>query len=582
MAVIPPIPAHPPRTPRPDPPYWQRWALWGGAGLLVVVLLYLLAGMVWGGRIASGTTVLGVDIGGLSEQAATERLNEELGEERTAPIRVVLGERDEEVHEVDPEEAGLLLDVSATVERASRPGVLGQLLGTGGGALDPVVVQHEERSEAALAGLAEAADAAVTEGAVAFKDGAVRVTEPTAGSALEVGPSVELLRDGYLRQEAQPVRLPVSLAEPRVDEAEVARAVAEFAEPAMSGPVLLRAEDGGAEVSLSPTVLGDHLTLEADDAGRLEPRLDEEGLVGDERVVPMLEAASTEPSDATLSLAGGEVVASGGGEGREVDLAEVGPAVLPLLTGSGAHARTGVLPLETVEPTLSEENFRELGVVEEVSSFTVEFEPAAYRITNIGRAAELINGSLVLPDEVWSFNETVGERTPENGFVEGVIILDDQYTNAQGGGVSAVATTVFNAMFFAGVEMVEYGAHSFYIERYPEGREATVAWGSLDLRFRNDSGNALYILASADDSSVTITFLGTKRFDEVRSETGSRENVEQPESREGEGEECVPQPPLEGFDVTVERIFVRDGSEVDRQSFDTHYVPRDEVRCPDA
>ncbi|KAB8162304.1 hypothetical protein FH609_024325 [Streptomyces sp. 3MP-14] len=537
--------------------------------------------MLWGGRIAAGTTVLGVDIGGLSDEAARERLNAELSEERLAPVPVLIGEADENVYEVDPEEAGLLLDVSATVERADRPGLLSRLLGIGGGALDPVVVQHEERSEAALTDLAESADAAVTEGEVGFEDGQVRITEPAAGTALDVERSVDLLRAAYLNEEAQPVRLPVSLAEPLTDEDEVARAVEEFAEPAMSGPVTLVSEDGTARVSLGPEVLGDHLAMEPDEEGRLEPRLDAEGLVEDDRVVPLFEDASVEPTDATLSLDGGSVVASGGAEGSRVAVDEVGDAVLPLLDRSGERARMGLLPTETVEPDLSEENYRDLGLVEEISSFTVEFEPAPYRITNIGRAAQLINGSLVLPDEEWSFNGTVGERTEENGFVEGVIILDDQYQTAQGGGVSAVATTVFNAMFFAGVEIVEYGAHSFYIERYPEGREATVAWGSLDLRFRNDSGNAIYVLASADNDSVTVTFLGTRRFDEVRSETGQRENIEEPERREGEGEDCVPQPPLEGFDVAVERIFVRDGAEVDRETFETHYVPRDEIVCPD-
>ncbi|MDT0269786.1 VanW family protein [Streptomyces sp. DSM 44915] len=580
MAVIPPIPADPPRFPPAGPPPWQRWALWGGVGFLAGLLLYLLAGMVWGGKIAAGTNVLGVDIGGLTPAAAEERLTAELDEERARPVRVVLGADDEQVHEVDPADAGLRLDITATVERADRPGLLGRLFGSGGGAVEPVVVQERERSETALTSLAEAADSMVTEGEVGFEDGRVRVTEPVAGSALEVDRSVELLRDGYLDEGAQPVRLPVSLAAPRVDEDEVARAVTEFAEPAMSGPVVLRTTDGSAEVSFAPEVLGDHLELEPDDQGRLEPRLDGEGLVADERLAGQLAEAAVPPTDATLTLADGSVVASGGSDGLEVAVAEVGEAVFPLLTGAGPAGRSGELPVETVSPALSEENYADLGLVEQLSTFTVEFEPAAYRITNIGRAAELINGSLVSPDETWSFNETVGERTEANGFVEGVIILDDRYQTAQGGGVSAVATTVFNAMFFAGVEIVEYGAHSFYIERYPEGREATVAWGSLDLRFRNDSGNAIYVLASANDHSVTVTFLGTKPYDEIRSETGPRENTVEPERREGEGEDCVPQPPLEGFEVAVDRIFLRDGDEVRRQTFETSYTPRNEIVCP--
>ncbi|MDQ1045281.1 vancomycin resistance protein YoaR [Streptomyces sp. V4I2] len=186
-----------------------------------------------------------------------------------------------------------------------------------------------------------------------------------------------------------------------------------------------------------------------------------------------------------------------------------------------------------------------------------------------------------MPDETWSFNRTVGERTEANGFVEGIMILDDQFTKAPGGGASAVATTMFNAMFFAGVKPVEYGAHSVYIERYPEGREATVAWGSLDLRFTNDSGNAIYIQAESTDTSVTVTFLGTRNYDEIKSVKGPRTHVKQPEQRVSADKKCVPQTPLEGFDVTVERVFYNDGNEVKREPFRTHYTPRDEIICED-
>lgn len=220
-----------------------------------------------------------------------------------------------------------------------------------------------------------------------------------------------------------------------------------------------------------------------------------------------------------------------------------------------------------------------LGIKEKVSSFTVPFERAAYRTTNIGRAAELIDGSVVLPDETWSFNQRVGERTKENGFVDGIMINDGRYEKAAGGGVSAVATTVFNAMFFAGVKPVEYGAHSFHIERYPEGREATVAWGSLDLRFANDSGKALYVQAEATDTSVTITFLGTKKYDEVKAVQGPRTNVKPPAARAGSGPKCEPQSPLEGFDVAVDRVFVKGGQEVGRETMKTRYTPRDSVTC---
>ena len=76
----------------------------------------------------------------------------------------------------------------------------------------------------------------------------------------------------------------------------------------------------------------------------------------------------------------------------------------------------------------------------------------------------------------------MGERTEANGFTKGYIISDGILVQDLGGGVSQIATTLFNAMFFAGLEDVEHKPHSFYIDRYPIGREATVAWGAVDLR----------------------------------------------------------------------------------------------------
>ncbi|WP_374683914.1 VanW family protein [Streptomyces sp. TBY4] len=214
-----------------------------------------------------------------------------------------------------------------------------------------------------------------------------------------------------------------------------------------------------------------------------------------------------------------------------------------------------------------------------LSTFTVAYPAAPYRTHNIARAVELINGAVVGQGDIWSFNRAVGERTVENGFVDGIMINDGRYVKSPGGGVSAVATTMYNAMFFAGLKPVEHGAHSFYIERYPEGREATVAWGTLDLRWQNDSGHPVTVRASSTSTSVTVTLLGTKQYDEIRATKGPRTNVTPPVKRTVAGPTCEAQTPLEGFDVSVDRVFVRAGHEVGRETFRTHYTPRDEIVC---
>ena len=199
---------------------------------------------------------------------------------------------------------------------------------------------------------------------------------------------------------------------------------------------------------------------------------------------------------------------------------------------------------------------------------------------NIGRAAELINGTLVLPGETFSLNGTVGERTAENGFVKGFIIDGGQFREDFGGGVSQVATTTFNAMFFAGLEDVEHKPHSFYISRYPAGREATVAWPTVDLKFRNDS-----------DTGVLIQYHPLAR---VRSPSGSGGR-----RRTTRSARCPPivatsrparrstrttrsastRTRSRGFDITVTRQFVVAGEVVRSEDFVTHYNAADRIIC---
>ncbi|GHG91705.1 VanW family protein [Streptomyces lanatus] len=555
-------------------------ALAGGALTLGVGGLYLAGLLLAGGDIEDGTTVRGVDIGGLTRAEAVRKLEDRLGPAADRDLRVTVGDRK---GPVDPRQVGITFDYEKTVDRASRTedadpfSVIGGLFSSGG-RVEPVVHVDEDQARKGLTKLAKAADQKVREGAVTFENGQVRTTAPHGGYALDTAAAVEPLRAAFLKGDAHSVTaLPTRATEPKVTEREVQRAVRTFAEPAMSAPVTLTAAD--RRFTIEQAVLSEYLTMRPDSAGRLTPRLNAEGLRHDPDVAYPLSRLPARARNAELRLVGNRVgVAEDGRAGHVVTDKALGKAVMPLLTKRGA-ARSGEIATLVAEPQVTRENVDRLGLREQMSSFTVNFEPAPYRSKNIGRAVELINGSVVMPDKIWSFNRTVGERTESNGFVEGVMILNDEFTKAPGGGVSAVATTTFNAMFFAGVKPVEYGAHSFYIERYPEGREATVAWGSLDLQFKNDSGHAIYIKAESTDSSVTVTFLGTRKYDEIGSIKGDRTNVKQPQRKVNTDKRCVPQTPLVGFDVIVQRVFVQQGEVVKREPFRTHYKPRDEVAC---
>ncbi|UQA97893.1 VanW family protein [Streptomyces halobius] len=554
-------------------------ALLAGAAAAGFGALYVAGLLASGDDVPAGTRVRGVDIGGLSRSQAQEKLDQQIGRTWTEPVTARIGDR---TATIDARAAGFSLDSAQTVAHAARAGadpltVIGRLFTGGDRDIEPVIRADEAKARAMLTKTAERYDSTPRNGAISFEQGKPVPVEPRDGQSLDMRGAVEALRSAVLSRQAGPVALPVRQREPSVDTAEMNRAMTQFARPAMSAPVTVTV--GGRQIPISPVTVGKHLTMKPDKTNRLTPELDGKALLRDPAVARPLAPVTGKMAEAELRLDGDRVVvASDGKTGREVTAKGIEQAVLPLLTKTGA-ARTAAVAAKETQPKLTRDTIGALGIKEKMSTFTVNFERAPYRTTNVGRAAELINGSVVLPGETWSLNRTVGERTKANGFVDGTIILNDQYTKASGGGVSSVATTVFNALFFAGVKPVEYGAHSFYIERYPEGREATVAWGSLDLKFTNDSGNALYIQASATDTSVTVTFLGTKKYDSVEAVTGPRTNVKQPGSRPGAAKDCVPQTPLEGFDVNVDRVFRSDGEEVKRETFKTRYVPRDEVTC---
>jgi vancomycin resistance protein YoaR len=166
------------------------------------------------------------------------------------------------------------------------------------------------------------------------------------------------------------------------------------------------------------------------------------------------------------------------------------------------------------------------------------------------------------------------------------VIQNGIFREDLGGGVSQMATTAFNAAFFAGLEDVEHKAHSVYIDRYPVGREATVAWGAVDLRFANNTPYGVLIDATVIPSAgrsqgtVTVTMYSTKYWD-ISTSTGERYNFTSPDTRTMSGPDCVPNKGYGGFDIDVQRYFRRVGDPtlIETENFFTRYIPSDTVIC---
>jgi vancomycin resistance protein YoaR len=221
-----------------------------------------------------------------------------------------------------------------------------------------------------------------------------------------------------------------------------------------------------------------------------------------------------------------------------------------------------------------------LGIKEQISSFTTHFA-ATPSATNIRVVAAKVDGAVVKPGETFSLNTFTGPRGTAQGYVPAAVIEGGKFTKAVGGGISQFATTMFNAEFFAGVQDVHHQPHSYWITRYPAGREATVFDGLIDLVWKNDSPTGIYIQTTWVQGSITVTFWGTKHYD-IESESGPRRNVVTPAVQEiPDDGSCTPQAGQQGFDITVTRVFKNpdNGAVQRREDFHTHYKAEPVIRC---
>jgi vancomycin resistance protein YoaR len=181
--------------------------------------------------------------------------------------------------------------------------------------------------------------------------------------------------------------------------------------------------------------------------------------------------------------------------------------------------RVAALPVEEAPAKRSTQEARAMGIRGVVSSYTTEYGGIANRIHNVQLVAHLIDGTLISPGSTFSFNQTTGARTADKGFLEAPVIVNGEVTTGLGGGVCQVSTTVFNAAFEGGLKITERINHALYISHYPQGRDATVDYPSVDLKFVNDTGNWLLLRTFVGASSLTVNLYGTPVHRKVESTT---------------------------------------------------------------
>ena len=562
-----------------------------GRGIIIgLVVVLLVAGayaatVLWAdGKLPSDTRIGGVAVGGLSEDAAQQRLEKRLADEEQRPVTVKAGSK---TVRLDPQQAGLSYDYEESVAGLTgfSANPVDLVKRAVGGSEHPIRTDVDRGAlDKAIARAAAKVDRKPVDGTVTLKGTDIDASKARSGRSVDQQELAEQVEDGWPQERTYTA--PSKRVEADITQSEVDAFVDQDLEPLLSGPITVHSTDptakgDKAEISfeVTPKQLVDAVSVRST-KGELQARIDDKKLVQAVEVAAEKSDEFVLARDASVSWEGGDdyrVRPSAKGFGLQTK--GMADTVSEAMTHRGAKERTVTIDSKVTTADFTTKQARKTLPKEEISTFTTHLTDDAERTENIDIAARRLDGTYVKPGETFSLNARLGERTGAKGYNAAPVIENGRLVNDYGGGISQLSTTLFNAVFFSGAKIEEFHPHSWYISRYPEGREATISWPTVDQKFTNDTGAGILIKAHVEGDDVTVTFHGRAPYDDVKAEKSPRRNIVEPEHIVDDSADCVSQSPTPGFDVTVERKFINDGEVVKTSDFFTHYVPEDEVVC---
>lgn len=170
-----------------------------------------------------------------------------------------------------------------------------------------------------------------------------------------------------------------------------------------------------------------------------------------------------------------------------------------------------IIPLKVVYPNFTTNMIGEEAFPDKLSDFSTKYAASnVNRTTNLRLAANKINGTVLMPGETFSYNQVVGERTIAAGYKEAPIYVSGRVEDGLGGGICQIATTLYNAAVYANLEIVERSNHQFVPSYIGAGKDATVVYGAIDFKFKNNRNYPIKIVCSVSSGISNFKILGLK------------------------------------------------------------------------
>lgn len=496
--------------------------------MFLIVVFILVDSALYYNKIHNGITIAGQEVQGLTKDEARAAVSQKVEKALRSPITLRSGDKS---WQILPKSLGTKIDVESAVSTAfaytRESNILVDLArrfklyfsGTDvplPGTVDSKLIDR------LIEDVAQEIDVPPVNAGLAIEGKKIKVIEGQKGRVVDRVALKKQLTEILLSLHSTDIEIPMTLKEPEV-QAEDTETAKRQAQIMISAPIRLVGDSGSW--TLGPEEIAAYMDFgseKKDGIATLVPYLSAE------KMAPFLDMVAEnvrkEPVNASFDSDGNKAWVVPGAPGEELDREKTAQALTAAaLKESGRVARVVVRP---VEPDLTTEEAEAMGIKDKLAGFTTEWVGTPNRQINVRITTKYASDVILAPGEIYDFDKQIGPRTEARGYkLAPGIVGPGKLEDVFGGGICQVATTLFNAVFFAGLEIVERHNHSLYIEHYPKGRDATVTAGGPNLRFRNDTDHYIWIRGTSDGIRTTFNIYGTSDGRKVTYTTSEFYNI---------------------------------------------------------
>ncbi len=489
----------------------------------IVAALAALAAVVLGvafrgssNRLAEGVHVAGVDVGGLSPREARTILERKASALASVPVTFRVGSR---TWQLEPRLLGVRVDWAGAVDAVRRKGEgFGPLRGFRrldirffGADVAPATEVYAEALRHKVEEIGAAVDAPHRDAAIVLHGLIPEIVPATTGHVLDREQATATIVRALSSLKREPVTLPIHADRAKVTAHDLVVTKAQV-RTALSAPLHLTL--GSTRWNLRRGRIAQLLKLPGGGSSDLG--------IGGERASRWFTALSrrvdTKPKDADWAITSSGIHVIPDQPGHELDVPRSATALLHAALVTEAQLRSAKLVVQQTPPDRTTAEAEAMKISGLVASYQTFYGGEPNRIHNVQLVSHLVDDHVIAPGQTFSFNGATGARTADKGFREAPVIINGELQTGLGGGVCQVSTTVFNAAYEAGLPIVERTNHALYISHYPQGRDATVNYPDVDLKFVNDTGHWLLLRTWVGSSSLTVALYGTPVHRRVVSE----------------------------------------------------------------